>query len=769
MKTKYIKKEEFVALFLKEWAQAVLFALAGLLSSNALIFGTLAPFSVALVSAASGVNMYAAVIGAVVGSFFFESAGIVIKYIGAIIFVVAIKLFLSYKTAPLLKWWIMPTVAFVSLSFSGGVLAALTRADSFVYLSLLVESTLTFFSVLFFENTLNAITHRRPLCRLDTFTLCSVVVSVCVLIIALENLSSPFLILGRIAAGYLTLVIALNSGGASGAATGIIMGVALALSNTGHLSLFAPLAFGGFLAGVFKHLGKSKMVLIFIVSGVLALLISQNDANLLKNALSLCLSSGLFLAYAPNSQYLKNLANPNEHVSNTEDLRQYLNRRIMLTAESLTEIGDITKRVSLSLDKSQNGVENVVFEKVAGDVCDRCTMHDYCWDGHREKVKSAFLSLLPALKQNGAVTLKDGGEYFETQCCKSPQIISSINQTYLKEIELLKTRDELSSVRQIICEQFDATAMMLAGLCDELKSVKSVKGDLSDKIGVAFREMGLDVEYVCANERNFERIAVEVCVGKIENESIPHKNLVKALNELTSRDYDYPSIAVIGEKIHYTFNEKACLDFDYHIEQTSLNQGEVSGDSIGCFCDCEQFFNVVISDGMGSGRRAAVDSKMTVSLITKLIKSGFLYHNAINVVNSAMLVKSSEETLSSVDAMNLDLYTGRAQFSKCGAAPTFVFRQNNRVSVIENSALPIGILGGVKPSKDEMYLKAGDIVVMVTDGICDEEYIWLENLIMRHNTRTPKEICHFIMNETQKNNPNPDDRTVMVGRVVANG
>jgi serine phosphatase RsbU (regulator of sigma subunit) len=68
-----------------------------------------------------------------------------------------------------------------------------------------------------------------------------------------------------------------------------------------------------------------------------------------------------------------------------------------------------------------------------------------------------------------------------------------------------------------------------------------------------------------------------------------------------------------------------------------------------------------------------------------------------------------------------------------------------------------------------MYLKAGDIVVMVTDGICDEEYIWLENLIMRYCDRTPKEICRFILKEVEENNPLPDDRTIMVGRVVTNG
>lgn len=52
---------------------------------------------------------------------------------------------------------------------------------------------------------------------------------------------------------------------------------------------------------------------------------------------------------------------------------------------------------------------------------------------------------------------------------------------------------------------------------------------------------------------------------------------------------------------------------------------------------------------MGSGTAAAVDSNMTVSLIVKLIEAGVDYTAALKIVNSALLVKSGEESLSTVD------------------------------------------------------------------------------------------------------------------------
>ena len=46
------------------------------------------------------------------------------------------------------------------------------------------------------------------------------------------------------------------------------------------------------------------------------------------------------------------------------------------------------------------------------------------------------------------------------------------------------------------------------------------------------------------------------------------------------------------------------------------------GDSIVCFNDDKGNFVSLISDGMGTGGRAAVDSMMTVNLMEKLVKSG---------------------------------------------------------------------------------------------------------------------------------------------------
>lgn len=57
------------------------------------------------------------------------------------------------------------------------------------------------------------------------------------------------------------------------------------------------------------------------------------------------------------------------------------------------------------------------------------------------------------------------------------------------------------------------------------------------------------------------------------------------------------------------------------------------------FNDDKGNFVSLISDGMGTGGRAAVDSMMTVNLMEKLVKSGLSFDCALGLTNSALMVK----------------------------------------------------------------------------------------------------------------------------------
>lgn len=76
------------------------------------------------------------------------------------------------------------------------------------------------------------------------------------------------------------------------------------------------------------------------------------------------------------------------------------------------------------------------------------------------------------------------------------------------------------------------------------------------------------------------------------------------------------------------------------------------------------------------------------------------------------------ECFATVDLLIIDRNAAKAKFYKMGAASSFLLR-NGKVKRFEQAALPIGIIPEVQLNHIAVRLKAGDIVVMVSDGITE--------------------------------------------------
>ena len=188
---------------------------------------------------------------------------------------------------------------------------------------------------------------------------------------------------------------------------------------------------------------------------------------------------------------------------------------------------------------------------------------------------------------------------------------------------------------------------------------------------------------------------------------------------------------------------------------------------------------LVLSDGMGSGERARRESAATVGLLEDFIESGFDKELAVRLINSVLILKSNEESFSTLDICSVDLYTGSAEFIKIGAAETFLLR-NGHVSVIKSSSLPIGMLNDVDIEVTERELKHGDIVIMLTDGVTNaglggsitENYEnWVKSALKNCPFNNPQEIADHLLSEAERRSRNgaKDDMTVLAARIWVKG
>jgi stage II sporulation protein E len=80
-----------------------------------------------------------------------------------------------------------------------------------------------------------------------------------------------------------------------------------------------------------------------------------------------------------------------------------------------------------------------------------------------------------------------------------------------------------------------------------------------------------------------------------------------------------------------------------------------------------------------------------------------------------MRVKDWEESFATLDFVRLDLFSGRAEFLKSGAAPAYLCRDGAIVK-INCESYPTGILSSCDPDVCSCKLFDGDVLVLASDG-----------------------------------------------------
>src|SRR5690606_1421015 len=116
-----------------------------------------------------------------------------------------------------------------------------------------------------------------------------------------------------------------------------------------------------------------------------------------------------------------------------------------------------------------------------------------------------------------------------------------------------------------------------------------------------------------------------------------------------------------------------------------------SGDSFSSLELGNGKFAVAISDGMGNGERASMESRTALMVLQQLLQSGMDEKLAIQSVNSVLLLRSTDEMYATIDMALIDLYSAETTFLKIGSTPSFI-KRGSEVIVVHGENLPVGIL-----------------------------------------------------------------------------
>jgi stage II sporulation protein E len=134
--------------------------------------------------------------------------------------------------------------------------------------------------------------------------------------------------------------------------------------------------------------------------------------------------------------------------------------------------------------------------------------------------------------------------------------------------------------------------------------------------------------------------------------------------------------------------------------------------------------------------------------LEKMLRAGNRAGTSLRMLSNLICSRedsSIRECSSSVDLMELDLMTAEASFIKSGAAPSFIIR-GRAVHRLQVGSAPIGIIRTVETQATPFLLKSGDTVVMISDGIMqnDPECEWLTDYLVGASEQSPEEIVYKI-------------------------
>ena len=239
-------------------------------------------------------------------------------------------------------------------------------------------------------------------------------------------------------------------------------------------------------------------------------------------------------------------------------------------------------------------------------------------------------------------------------------------------------------------------------------------------------------------------MTIEANICRTHGVHINKGQLTREISGACGRTFTQPSVTAAGDTLKLQMCQKPVYAVQRGFAQHAANGASLCGDCAEAFTDGSGRYISVLSDGMGTGGRAAVDGTMTAGMAQSLLKAGIGFESTLKMINSAMLAKGGEESLATLDVACIDLFTGHVSLRKAGAAGT-VLRRRKKTEYLEAKSVPVGILPEIAFARSEKDLDAGDMLVMVSDGVTASGTEWLCDLIANYEDDDPQALSERIV------------------------
>lgn len=533
-------------------------------------------------------------------------------------------------------------------------------------------------------------------------------------------------------------------------------GVLLCMPSLARNTLL--LATSGLICGAFLQFGTLIMVLVFLVVSLISLVAMGVNGDTFTMFTDLLLGALMFIAVP--MPLIKRAAKRVVGVKNSVDLvGQTTSSKLNMASRTLGSIRGQLSMVTAAIDKRSK--ESSLSDRVRSCVCSDCDMLGLCRK-NSTAVDEGFLKLEKIVCAYNNLSLDDVSRNL-SGCGRKTLLCHTFNELYTDYVTERADSIRMREMREFLNEQLSSMEDILSDLSFRTGQVRSVDSQLSARVRDHFSNLGYPNVKACVyvDENLCQRVDVFI-TAEFKGDLV---RLTAALSEMIEYDLDIPVIVRVDNITRMSFAEipKFCVEINSFSASSS---GEYSGDSFEIFDSSVNEKYIVLSDGMGTGKRARLDSMFSVSLVTRLIQSGMSMQTAHKLINSMLRVKGWEESFATLDIMRLDLNGGTAQFLKSGAVQSFLCRDGG-LKAVGGQAFPAGILPDCSPDITEIKLFDGDIILMTSDGVEDASAREIVRYADPDDKLSSADIARKLGAKalSQKKNGKQDDITIIVAKI----
>ena len=570
---------------------------------------------------------------------------------------------------------------------------------------------------------------------------------------------------------YVLCIVAYKGGPSMAAAAGLLLGIFLHFAGYWDSSWAAILGIAGLGGGFAKAWGRPAVIIAIGLFGGIGLFVFARSW-LSFSFVYAVIASGLAFVLTPQSFYF-NVASAIDPVLDSADdymdkIKEETTRRLDSFASAFEKLADTFSGLSRPKTGLNKHDITLLIDDVASRTCSACPNNTWCWEDDLYNTHQQVFAMLNACSNRGMATVDDMDAKFRNSCPNPETLVSELNAVFNLYRNDLRWHNRISETRDLISQQLHGVSGIVKCLSEEIDMSLRFHEGLEEEMILTLLRKKIEVSSVIVLEDNTGRYKVSINHKACHRKKACTQEILPVLNEVLKRKMrvEGADCDIRGGTCRIRFTEDQKLRITSGIAHRAKNR-KSSGDSYSAIELRNGSSLLALSDGMGSGERARRESAATVGLLEDFIESGFDKELAVRMINTVLVLKSNEESFSTLDICAIDLYTGMAEFIKIGAAEAYVLRDGH-VLIIRSSSLPIGMLNDVDLEITKRQLQHGDIVVMATDGVtaADEED-WIKHVLKHCRYNNPQDIADHLLYEAERRQDNSpkDDMTVLVARV----